>query len=215
MANQIVSQELHNRFLRTAGRVSPRLREAIRAAGPVSAPTPRQRKLAHFLCQCIVGQQLSVAAARTIWGRVRDLLSEQSGGIPAFFHSDNEALLRGRGLSRNKAKALSAVREAHRAGALSPKRLSLMDATQRAEHLMRIWGVGQWTADMTSIFFFGDTDIWPRGDVAACNTLARLIDDNPVLETDDVAARFAPHRSLLALYMWRVVDALPAEVRGK
>lgn len=209
-----MSHELHARFLRTAGRISPRLRNALKAAGPVTAPAPRQRKLAHFLSRCIVGQQLSVHAARTIWGRVEDLISESAATVPGFFHTDNETRLRACGLSRNKAKALSAINEAHRAGALSPKRLSLMDSMERAEHLTRIWGVGQWTADMTSIFFFGDTDIWPDGDAAARGTLARLLQDKPTLAPTAVAARFAPHRSLLALYMWRVVDALPAETRA-
>ncbi|MEM8810884.1 MAG: DNA-3-methyladenine glycosylase 2 family protein, partial [Cyanobacteria bacterium P01_G01_bin.38] len=77
----------------------------------------------------------------------------------------------------------------------------------RAQRLTAIWGVGQWTADMMSIFYFGDPDIWPDGDVTARTNLIQLTSARR--KTTLTAARFAPHRSYLALYMWRHSDAAP------
>mgnify|MGYP003758898645 FL=1 len=78
-----------------------------------------------------------------------------------------------------------------------------MDHTERSARLLSIWGIGPWTCDMASIFFFKDEDIWPEGDISVQNTFRRYIGrKKPTL----AAARFAPHRSYLAMYMWRILD---------
>jgi DNA-3-methyladenine glycosylase II len=72
---------------------------------------------------------------------------------------------------------------------------------------MEIWGVGQWTADMLGIFYFGERDIWPDTDLAVWKTLQRLTSRRR--KTTLTAAKFSPQRSLLAKYMWRIADASP------
>ena len=106
-----------------------------------------------------------------------------------------------------KTRAMCAIAREARAGGLEADELRDLDHATRSRHLTALWGVGQWTADMISIFYFGDEDVWPDGDIAARKTLARLT--SPRRKTVRTAARFAPHRSRLALYMWRHVDAPP------
>lgn len=79
--------------------------------------------------------------------------------MPEFFHSKNEKELRKCGVSCNKAKALVSIREACDDGLLSEKLLMTMVSKDRSKHLQSIWGVGPWTADMASIFYFSDPDI--------------------------------------------------------
>jgi DNA-3-methyladenine glycosylase II len=90
---------------------------------------------------------------------------------------------------------------------LDQKILSRLDHNQRSEQLTEIWGVGQWTADMMGIFYFGDKDVWPDSDLAVWKTLQRLT--NRRRKTLRTAQRFAPHRSYLAIYMWRIADTMP------
>ena len=80
------------------------------------------------------------------------------------------------------------------------------DAVERAQQLLGMWGIGQWTCDMASIFYFKSPDIWPDGDVTVRKTFSRLIGRrNPTR----AAEQFSPYRSYLALSMWEVVDASP------
>lgn len=198
-----MSEAIHTRFVAIARDMSPELADAIDRTGPVQLAPSQDMPFPDRLCRAIAGQQLSLKAAATIWGRVVASAADKSL-IEHFAEAEPEAL-RACGLSAAKSKAVRAVAEAAIAGQLDVAALSELDHRDRAQHLMAIWGVGQWTADMMSIFYFGDPDIWPDGDVTARKTLEKLT--SPRRKTVRTAARFTPHRSYLALYMWRHVDA--------
>ncbi|UYG04824.1 DNA-3-methyladenine glycosylase 2 family protein [Halomonas sp. LR3S48] len=200
-----MSDEIHRRCVETARELSPLLVDAIERGGPVMLEVDDSRPLAERLCRSIAGQQLSVKAARSIWARVVDAAGDAP--LMEFFTEPNQDALRGCGLSGAKARALCLIAAEARAGRLEADELRMLDHAERSRHLTALWGVGQWTADMISIFYFGDPDVWPEGDVAARKTLERLT--SPRRKTLRTAARFAPYRSHLALYLWRHVDAPP------
>jgi DNA-3-methyladenine glycosylase II len=197
--------EIHTRFVETAQELSPALADAIAAVGPVEMHSRTDQPFAVALSRSITGQQLSVAAAKTIWGRV-----EASAGntplVEHFCHTRTDTL-RACGLSGAKTRAICEIGAMARAGELDEAELRDLTAAERAARITTIWGVGQWTADMMNMFYFGEPDIWPDGDVAARKTLERLTSKRR--KTVRTAQRFAPHRSYLALYMWRHVDAKP------
>jgi DNA-3-methyladenine glycosylase II len=197
-----MDSKLHRRFLRIASTVSPRLQAALRASGPMRHPEREDKGVAVFLARAVVGQQLSTKAARAIWGRLETAAAD--GELHALFHADNERALRGCGLSRAKVKALQSIRAAHEAGVLAPAQIRAMAHPERAALLTQIHGIGPWTCDMLAIFYCKDPDVWPDGDSAARKTLQRLIGRRKPAK---VAALFAPHRSILALYMWKIADA--------
>ena len=199
----------YRRFLATARNVSPPLHGAIVQIGPLELPDRRRRGLPWFLARAIVGQQLSTLAARSIWQRVEDAVRAKVGRLPAYFCARNARALRVCGISNAKVKALIAIREAHESGVLSVRRLSRLSHAERAEHLTQIWGIGQWTADMTSIFYFQDPDVWPEGDVGVYRGIEQVTGKRSKKAVLTLANRFVPYRSFLALYMWRVLDARP------
>jgi DNA-3-methyladenine glycosylase II len=169
---------------------------------------PRNRTpLPEVLCRAIAGQQLSVKASRTIWGRV----VESADGNPLITHIANTKpeVLRGCGLSNSKAKAMKAIVEADAAGQLDVDQLRDLDHDARSKRLTAVWGVGQWTADMMGISFFGDRNVWPESDITVWKTLERLTSRRR--KSARTAAHFAPYRSYLALYMWRIADAAPSQ----
>ena len=200
-----MSEEIYKRFAAIAREVSPMLADAIANTGPVELLPRRDSPFPEYLCRAIAGQQLSVKAAATIWNRV----VERAGDRPfvEYIARAEPSVLRACGLSAAKTKAMGAIAAATSAGQLDVEELETLEAGDRTKRLTAIWGVGPWTADMANIFYFGEPDIWPDGDAAARKTLERLT--GPQRKTQGIAARFAPHRSYLALYMWRCVDSTP------
>jgi DNA-3-methyladenine glycosylase II len=197
--------EIHDQFIEISYNLSSGLAHAIRQVGPVEFQPDDSLTLDHRLCRSVAGQQLSVIAARTIWGRVIKAAGETP--LSEFFIEENSELMRNCGLSAAKVRAMCGIAEEARNGALNKDEFLEMDHKTRSKHLTQLWGVGQWTSDMISIFYFGDEDVWPDGDLAARNTLIKLTSKRR--KTIRTAERFAPYRSHLALYMWEYKDAIP------
>lgn len=200
---------IHRRFVEIAAGVSAPLAEAIESVGPRSFPDRGDLPLGHFLARAIVGQQLSTKAARSIWARVEQAAADAGMPIPEFLAAERHEVLRGCGISRNKIRALGEIRAAHLDGRLDGERLRGLDHAAVTQELSSIWGVGQWTCDMAALFYCRCPDVWPQQDVTVQKTFSRLI--GPRRKPSKWAARFAPHRSWLALYMWGLVDAVPDE----
>ena len=201
----VMTQAIHTRFVDIAQGLSPILADAISTTPPIQHIPRRDIPFPARLCQAVAGQQLSVKAAASIWGRVVDRAAEQP--LIEYLAAVSPDTLRACGLSAAKAKAMGAIASAALTKQLDAHELAALDHGERTQRLTQIWGVGQWTADMMGIFYFGDPDIWPEGDTAARKTLERLTSRRR--KTIRTAARFAPHRSYLALYMWHQVDATP------
>jgi DNA-3-methyladenine glycosylase II len=201
-----VTPKIHRHFVETARRVSPPLERAVVRIGRVAMPQRNGRGLAQFLARVVVGQQLSTSAARSIWARVETAVRDGGGSMPAYFRGRNARTLRRCGMSKAKIRALMAIRQAEAAGLLSTVRLRRMTHAERSEHLRTIWGVGQWTADMASIFYFGDPDVWPEGDAGVNRGLEMIVGLRSKRTLLKVANAFSPYRSFLALYMWRVLE---------
>ena len=202
-------REIYEQFWAIASTLSPRLASAIRQNGPIELVAKQEMPFAQRLCRAVVGQQLSVKAAAAIWGRLMMSVPVGESLIDYLAYADPVAL-RGCGLSGAKVKTVRAIATAAKVNQLNAEELKILTHAERTEHLTAIWGIGQWTADMMGIFYFGDADIWPDGDVAARKTLEKLTSKRR--KTVRTAARFSPYRSYLALHMWRYVDAVPDTV---
>ncbi|MGB0560821.1 MAG: DNA-3-methyladenine glycosylase family protein [Spirulinaceae cyanobacterium] len=204
------SSTIHERLLKIAQGLSPELAAAIAAVGPLD-PIPRpDTPFPERLCRAIVGQQLSVKAAATIWGRLVAQAGEQS--LIDHIQQTTPEQLRSCGLSAAKAKAMGAIALAAQTGELDGEILGSMTVDERNRALTALWGVGQWTADMMQIFYFGEPDIWPAGDTAVRKTLARLTATRLTAaqaKPQEIAGQFAPYRSDLARYLWQSIDAAP------
>ena len=198
----MLDPDAYDHLLAAAGEY-PRLRACIARLGPIHIDPPAHASVADRLFVEIVNQQLSTRAAAAIWARVEAASVGAGLNLRGLFRTGNEVLLRACGISGNKVRALQAVVAAEAAGLLGAE-LADLPQPARAAILCGIRGVGPWTADMVGIFHYRDPDIWPAGDVAAVGCLRRLTGRD---DTRAVAAGFAPHRSVLARYLWRIKDA--------
>jgi DNA-3-methyladenine glycosylase II len=197
-------EEVHAFLVAAAARLSPALGDALVDAGPLWFPEREDRGLALQLARAIVGQQLSTKAARSIWARLE---AAAGGALPAaFLSAENAEALRACGVSRSKVKALLGIGEAAAAGRLDAATVRAMDHAARSSHLCALWGIGQWTADMVSIFYCRDADVWPANDASVRRKFVEFIGRR---RPETAAGRFAPYRSILALHMWRLLDGPP------
>lgn len=201
-----ITLRIHSQLIAVAGEISVDLAGAIAHNGPIELNPTQDTPFAQRLCRAVAGQQLSVKAASSIWARVL-ASAPVNQSLMDYVVAVDPAVLKGCGLSRAKVKAVSAIAHASKAGQLNATELEQLTHPERTKCLTALWGVGQWTADMMGIFYFGDADIWPDGDVCVRKTLERLTSKRR--KTIRTAERFAPYRSYLALHMWQTADAEP------
>ncbi|GGD98421.1 DNA-3-methyladenine glycosylase II [Tsuneonella deserti] len=178
----------------------PGMARALEAAG---YPEPRIRERGYAtLLRAIVGQQVSVAAAASVWNKLE---AEVGAGIPAseLLARDFDTL-RACGLSRQKQGYVRSLCELVEAGALDFTALPA-DDEEAIALLTRIKGIGRWTAEIYLLFAEGRPDIWPAGDLAVQAGLARILalDARPgEKETRALAEPWRPHRGAAAIFTW-------------
>lgn len=195
---------------RHLARRDPVVAGLVQRFGPCELP-PRRASACASLTRTIISQQLGTGAARTIHGRFQ----AACGGrvTPDAVLSLPEATARAAGLSGAKWSAIQAVAEALRSGALSPRRLARLDDEAARAELTAIRGLGPWSADIYLLFHLRRPDVWPVGDLGVRKgyALAWGLDETPTArELETLGERLAPHRSVVAWYCWRVLDAPPA-----
>jgi DNA-3-methyladenine glycosylase II len=178
-----------------------------RALDRAGYPEARQRPTGYAtLLRTIVGQQVSVAAAASVWARLVALLGAE---LPpeALLASEFDAL-RACGLSRQKQGYARSLCELVVTGALNFDALPGDDEEAIAE-LVRIKGIGRWSAEIYLLFAEGRPDIWPAGDLAVQAGLHKLLglEARPSeKETRALAEDWRPHRGAAAIFTWHVYN---------
>jgi len=182
----------------------PAIARALDAAG---YPEARIRPTGPTtLLRTIVGQQVSVAAASSIWNRLEQLLGP---GLPVhkLLEADPEAL-RACGLSRQKQGYARSLCEHVVSGELDFDSLPQNDE-EAISQLTRIKGIGRWSAEIYLLFAEGRPDIWPAGDLgvqAGLHKILRLDERPKERETRSLVEDWRPHRGAAAIFTWHCYD---------
>lgn len=194
--------------------LDPKLARLIEATDPkevLGRVVERDRDRFVALCRIIVGQQVSTAAARTIWGRVEEAFD----GPPApeqLIEPDAEERLRTCGLSGRKASYAIGIAEAIVAEELLLDSFDAMSDEEVLDAIVALRGLGRWSAEMLLIFDLGRPDVFSGGDLGLRRgiQIAYELDEMPSPEEAvAIAERWSPHRSLASLYLWEAVHANP------
>lgn len=180
--------------------VEPGFQSALERVG---YPEPRIRERGYAtLLRTIVGQQVSVSAAASVWRKLEAELGE--GCPPGAVLAASPEALRACGLSRQKSGYAASLAELVASGALDLDVLPGDDETAIAE-LVRIKGIGRWSAEIYLLFAEGRTDVWPAGDLAVQIEVGRILGltDRPSEKlTRDIAEAWRPHRGAAAIFAW-------------
>lgn len=177
---------------------------AIAAAiARVGYPEPRIRDRGYAtLLRTIIGQQVSVQAAASIWTK----LATQVGDLtdPATVAAASDEALRAAGLSRQKASYARSLADEVTSGRLDLDRLPADDEEAIAQ-LVQIKGIGRWSAEIYLLFAEGRADIWPAGDLAVQIEIGRILGhaERPSEKlTRALAESWRPHRGAAAILAW-------------
>jgi len=205
----------------------PRARRALAAADPVlGAIIARHPRVALVsrgdafatLARSIVGQQISVKAADSVWARLAKACPELApGGVLR----KRATTLRACGLSERKVEYLRDLARHFESGELDLRELARIDDEAVVARLTGVHGIGRWTAEMFLIFNLLRPDVLPLGDLGLLKAVGRhYLDDAPARDLLGgagrervlvLAAPWAPWRSVATWYLWRSLDPVPVE----
>ena len=167
------------------------------------------------LARSIVGQQISVKAAQSVWDRFVALLGAPSTRVaPAMVEDQAASALREAGLSLRKAEYLLDLAHHFSSGAVHVQQWRQMDDEAIIEELVAIRGIGRWTAEMFLIFHELRPDVFPVDDIGLQKAVAVHYHDGERMAPAALrtfGARWSPWRSVATWYLWRSLDPIPVE----
>jgi len=180
--------------------IEPAFAVALQRAG---YPPPRVRDRGYAtLLRTIIGQQVSVAAAQSIWNKLEAQIGDLTD--PATVAAASDEQLRAAGLSRQKVSYARSLAEEVTSGRLDFAQLPEDDEDAIAQ-LVKIKGIGRWSAEIYLLFAEGRPDIWPAGDLAVQIEIGRILghDERPPEKLmRDLAEAWRPHRGAAAILAW-------------
>ncbi len=161
------------------------------------------------LARSIVGQQISVKAAQSVWDRFARLTRRMTPADVLKLKVDD---MRAAGLSARKVEYLVDLALHFDSGAVHVREWAKMDDEAIIAELVAIRGIGRWTAEMFLIFHLLRPNVLPLDDVGLINGISKnYFSGDPVSRSDarEVAAAWNPYCSVATWYIWRSLDPLP------
>lgn len=165
------------------------------------------------LARSIVGQQISVKAAQTIWDRLLLVTSEgRFEPTPQEVLAVSETELKDAGLSKRKIEYIRDLAAHFSDQRLDPAAWAMMDDEAIILELIKVRGIGRWTAEMFLIFYLLRPNVFPLDDVGLMRGISlNYFSGEPVsrVEARELGEAWAPYRTVAIWYLWRSLDPLP------
>lgn len=178
-------------------------------------PVTRRGSVYESLLSSIISQQISVAAAKSVQTKFLKLFKNKFPKAESLLEISNE-VLKSAGLSRQKISYMKSVAEHFIVEKLDEKKFTKMSDKEVVEDLVKIKGVGEWTAEMILIFSLGREDIFSYKDLALVNPVFKLYKINPKkykpkklkAKVLKITERWSPYRTLASRYLWKYYGEL-------
>ena len=161
------------------------------------------------LARSIVGQQISVKAAQTVWDRFAALPKKMTPALVLKLKVDD---MRAAGLSVRKVEYLVDLALHFSSGVVQEKQWADMEDEAIIDELVAIRGIGRWTAEMFLMFYLMRPNVLPLDDVGLINGISRnYFSGEPVSRSDarEVAQAWKPYCTVATWYIWRSLDPVP------
>ncbi len=167
------------------------------------------------LARSIVGQQISVKAAQSVWDRFAALLPTPPTRLnPQEVLGLEVPAMRGAGLSARKCEYLRDLSKHFESGLVHVRQWQQMDDEDIIDELIAIRGIGRWTSEMFLIFHLMRPNVMPLDDLGLIKGISvNYFSGEPVTraEAREVGDAWAPFKSVATWYVWRSLDPLPVE----
>jgi len=164
------------------------------------------------LCKSIIGQQISVAAANSVFLRFKKKCKNKINANTVSRLSFNS--LKSCGLSRQKVKGIKDLAKRTLNKSFKPSLIKKMTDEEAIEYLSELRQIGRWSAEMILLFTFNRSNIWPLQDIG----LLRAVSNNykkkyfpPKIFLDKLYKKFTPYCSVATWYLWRSIDDEPIQ----
>jgi DNA-3-methyladenine glycosylase II len=161
------------------------------------------------LARSVVGQQISVKAAQTVWDRFVKLPRQMTPAQVLRLKIDD---MRAAGLSARKVEYLVDLSLHFDSGKVHVENWTAMDDEAIVDELVAIRGIGRWTAEMFLIFHLMRPNVLPLDDVGLINGISKSYFSGEAVSRSDareVALAWAPYRTVATWYIWRSLDPVP------
>ena len=163
--------------------------------------------LFYTIVRSIVGQQISVIAAESIWNRFETMVGQVTPEHVLKFTKEEIASC---GITRPKSGYILGL--ANDSEELLNFPYSTSTEPEVRKHLIQFKGVGPWTAEMVMIFALLLPDVYSPKDIGLVNGIKRLFPEVETMdEAEKVAERWAPYRTMACWYLWRTLAPIPVE----
>lgn len=185
----------------------PVMKTLIQTHGPIPELTPSENLFAD-LVEAIVNQQLSEKAGATIFKRFKGLFGNGRFPRPKHILDVSDQRIREAGLSWSKIQYIKGVSEAILNKKLNTKNLYQLSDETVIEELVKLKGVGQWTAEMILIFSLNRPDVFSMGDLGLRTAVSKLyrVDRDDLKKIERISLQWKPFRSYASRYLWKSLD---------
>ena len=171
-----------------------------------------RKDIFYSLCKSIIGQQISVAAANSVFFKFKKKCNNKINAriVSRLTFSQIKSC----GLSRQKVKGIKSLAKQFLDKTFNPKLINQMDDEEAIKYLSNLRQIGRWSAEMILLFTYNRSNIWPIQDIG----LLRAISNNykkKYLPPDKFVSllkkRFSPYCSVATWYLWRSIDPEPIQ----
>ena len=171
-----------------------------------------RRDIFFSLCKSIIGQQISVAAANSVFLKFKKKCNNQINAKKVSKLSF--AQLKSCGLSRQKVLGIKSLAERVIDKSFNPKLIEKMTDEEAIEYLSNLRQIGRWSAEMILLFTYNRSDIWPVQDIGLLRAISKNYKKKylpPEKFVNLLQKRFSPYCSVATWYLWRSIDPEPIQ----
>jgi len=160
----------------------------------IKTRTDHSLSLKYFLVKTIIGQQVSIKAAQSIWQKVKIVLDDHQLQITL-------EILKDLGLSKPKASYIFGIIKDESMEKMTTNDLKQMPLEELKQFFLQLKGVGPWTLGVVRMFFIQDTDVFLEGDLGINKALINFFNSKTYS-----GHHYSPYRTYLCLYLWKSLN---------
>jgi DNA-3-methyladenine glycosylase II len=171
-----------------------------------------RRDVFFSLCKSIIGQQISVAAANSVFLKFKKKCKNKINANTVSKLSSSQ--LKSCGLSRQKVKGIKSLAEQMLNKTFNPKIIPNMSDEEAIIYLSQLRQIGRWSAEMILLFTYNRSDIWPIQDIGLLRAISKNYKKKylpPESYVSLLQKRFTPYCSVATWYLWRSIDPEPIQ----
>ncbi len=164
------------------------------------------------LCKSIIGQQISVAAANSVFLKFKKICNNKIN--PKKVSNLTFFQLKKCGLSRQKVLGIQSLAEQMINKSFNPKLISKMNDEEAIKYLSSLRQIGRWSAEMILLFTYNRSNIWPIQDIGLLRAISKNYKKRylpPEKFVNMLKKRFSPYCSVATWYLWRSIDPEPIQ----